>query len=359
MRILRHSCRSVQSGVLVSLIFVCAAASFSQDLGEIARQERARRQEHPLPAEHVYTNDDLQRQHILVPEDRARVLAARTAAANPNAQVAQAPASAPAASAASASPAPAVNVAAAPSVSAPLATNSGAPVSHRAAAIVSAAAIAPGSAVVAPSASVTAEPAPTPLQAILRLVREREVSAREAAAEKRSSFAPRSSETGVAGAPDAPNEAARRESESKLVVSRSAKSTTRRHRLVRARAFDPGVPGIVTVQPGDSLWMLARRYLGRGARWRELAALNDQVLNPNVLHVGEWICLPPADLQNAREKVTPRTRAPAPATRNVVQKIAPKICPHEAGRDRFVVTAEPLGAPLPRGPSLSQCTSTP
>src|SRR5579862_1081205 len=92
MRIAFHWCGGLKSGVLVSLILGCATASFAQDLGEIARQERERKKEQPDRAAYVYTNDDLQRAHILVPEDKARALAAREAATKPEAQVAQTPA---------------------------------------------------------------------------------------------------------------------------------------------------------------------------------------------------------------------------------------------------------------------------
>ncbi len=44
-----------------------------QDLGEIARQERAKKQNNPAPSPtHVYTNEDMQRQQILTPEDQSR-----------------------------------------------------------------------------------------------------------------------------------------------------------------------------------------------------------------------------------------------------------------------------------------------
>ncbi len=48
----------------------------------------------------------------------------------------------------------------------------------------------------------------------------------------------------------------------------------------------------VRVQPGDSLWKLAKRYLARGAQWRQLAALNPEIANPDFIRVGNWIRLP-------------------------------------------------------------------
>jgi nucleoid-associated protein YgaU len=48
----------------------------------------------------------------------------------------------------------------------------------------------------------------------------------------------------------------------------------------------------VRVVGGDSLWKLAQRYLGSGGKWRELAALNPQIVDPRWLQIGEWIRLP-------------------------------------------------------------------
>src|ERR1019366_10009528 len=96
----------LKSGVLVSLVLFSAAASFAQDLGDIARQERERRKEQPPRATYVYTDDDLKRQHILVPEDQARVLATRRSTSTPAVQVSQLPVPAP--------PVPALRVPASP-----------------------------------------------------------------------------------------------------------------------------------------------------------------------------------------------------------------------------------------------------
>src|SRR5580692_4301263 len=81
-----------KTGVLVWLVLFCAGASFAQSLGDIARQERERKKEQLPRATYVYTEDDLKKEHILVPEDQARVLAARRNAFTPAVQVAQLPA---------------------------------------------------------------------------------------------------------------------------------------------------------------------------------------------------------------------------------------------------------------------------
>jgi nucleoid-associated protein YgaU len=70
-------------------VFVVPSAS-AQSLGEIARRERAKKNQ-PSPA-HVYTNDDLQRPQILVPQDRERFEADRKIPASADApQTAAAP----------------------------------------------------------------------------------------------------------------------------------------------------------------------------------------------------------------------------------------------------------------------------
>ncbi|HKW36048.1 MAG TPA: LysM peptidoglycan-binding domain-containing protein [Candidatus Acidoferrum sp.] len=49
---------------------------------------------------------------------------------------------------------------------------------------------------------------------------------------------------------------------------------------------------IVTVQPGDSLWKFAASRLGNGHRWQELLALNPALSDPNALQVGSQIVVP-------------------------------------------------------------------
>jgi nucleoid-associated protein YgaU len=48
----------------------------------------------------------------------------------------------------------------------------------------------------------------------------------------------------------------------------------------------------IRVQPGDSLWKLARRNLGRGVLWTQLRAANPVIADPNRLPVGAELLLP-------------------------------------------------------------------
>jgi hypothetical protein len=59
------------------LSLVLAAPTHSQSLGDIARQERQRKQEQQPSTLHVYDNEDLEGAEILLPEDRERVRASK------------------------------------------------------------------------------------------------------------------------------------------------------------------------------------------------------------------------------------------------------------------------------------------
>jgi nucleoid-associated protein YgaU len=54
----------------------------------------------------------------------------------------------------------------------------------------------------------------------------------------------------------------------------------------------PGASGTVTIQAGDSLWSLSRRYSGRGARWREWLVSNPGLDSPRRLRAGTTLLLP-------------------------------------------------------------------
>jgi len=267
------------SGALVSLILSCAVTSFGQSLGDIARQERERRKEEPPHASYVYTNDDLRRQHILVPEDQARVLAARRSASTPAVQVSQVPA---------------------PGLSVPA---SDLPASGKMGAIV---------------------PTLTPLKTRLDALTE----------DSTNIHLQTQLSTGPVISPVQPNRlllpSTRRKSErpgivTGLVVSPSDLSGQQPHRaIVEREPVDSGMAAVVvTVERGDSLWKLAERYLGKGTRWRELAALNTQISNVDVIRVGEWICLPARNLQTARQTIAPRAPAPGSFVRGGVVITSP------------------------------------
>jgi LysM repeat protein len=59
----------------------------------------------------------------------------------------------------------------------------------------------------------------------------------------------------------------------------------------------------VRVAAGDSLWKIAARVLGNGARWRELAAVNPEISDPNLIRTGEWIRLIANESADSKEVV--------------------------------------------------------
>jgi nucleoid-associated protein YgaU len=65
--------------------------------------------------------------------------------------------------------------------------------------------------------------------------------------------------------------------------------------LVPSREFQQ-----LQVRPGDSLWRMARRYLGDGARWQELLSLNPGLAaHPDSLAAGSTVIVPAAAVSRA------------------------------------------------------------
>lgn len=53
----------------------------------------------------------------------------------------------------------------------------------------------------------------------------------------------------------------------------------------------------VRIQPGDSLWKLARRHLGSGSRWNDLFAANPGISDPNHIQPGTVLVVPTTELR--------------------------------------------------------------
>ena len=48
-----------------------------------------------------------------------------------------------------------------------------------------------------------------------------------------------------------------------------------------------------TVKAGDCLWNIAKKYLGKGSRYTEIAELNkDKIKTPNLIFPGQVLTLP-------------------------------------------------------------------
>jgi LysM repeat protein len=291
----RRQVLRVSAALVFSSIFLGTACQ-AQDVAAAARQSH--REAEAKKEKHVYTEEDLRRPHILTPEDRARVEAKRKQETSP----------------------------AKPKSTEPLDAN--------------------------------ADGAQLPLGDVARRFR-KEKQARQVrpAAPFHLPFSepafaspvlpahPRlvPARPGVFGRPSAPlvmipNGTPRRPSE--VVPAPNLKSAPIRRVDPFAKRFTPSAPApimrapklpavtapnasssaravpladarglrAVTVQPGDSLWKLAERNLGRASRWRELMAVNPDIVDADYVVAGTRIYLPakaPAALRAAKTRVQP------------------------------------------------------
>ncbi|WP_070000049.1 LysM peptidoglycan-binding domain-containing protein [Cellulosilyticum sp. I15G10I2] len=60
---------------------------------------------------------------------------------------------------------------------------------------------------------------------------------------------------------------------------------------VKGNTESPKKPENYTIVKGDTLWGIAKRFLGDGARWIELHKLNATIKNPNLIYPGQVIKL--------------------------------------------------------------------
>lgn len=65
-----------------------------------------------------------------------------------------------------------------------------------------------------------------------------------------------------------------------------------KHPFMKSKAVTkPSQVNTTTVQPGETLWSISSRVHGTGSKWKELAALNPHIRNPNVIFPNETIRL--------------------------------------------------------------------
>jgi nucleoid-associated protein YgaU len=249
--------------LLASLSLHSNLAAQDQNVAEAERQQ-ARKSQQPATPHHVYTDENLKRARILTPEDKKLAEAHRK----------ESPATTPAAK-----KPPAVDATNPPPES--LGEVARRYRKEKAAREAEAAAVkkAPAPFRIELPSSTFAEPKPS-IVPLLRPPSEPSVAApvvvatspasprRSAAPSRVSPFSPRP--TAPAYASPAPS------------VNPSM--------LVPSREFQQ-----LQVRPGDSLWRMARRYLGDGARWRELLTLNrDLAAHPDALAAGSTVIVPAA-----------------------------------------------------------------
>src|SRR5260370_7132327 len=85
-----HLLRLCFAGILfVSCAVFGATKCSAQDVAEAARQERTQKESKQKKTKHVYTEQDLKRDQILTPEDRAQVEAKKNPAVPPAAEKSQ------------------------------------------------------------------------------------------------------------------------------------------------------------------------------------------------------------------------------------------------------------------------------
>ncbi len=244
-----------------------AAQAHAQDVAEAARQARERKAAKENPSQHVYTDDEMRRAKILTPDDNSRAVAAGNVPAAPQEQE-------------TTQPQQAEQSAHAPS-----------------------------------------------LGEVARAYRQEKAArhAEQLAKETGRSHYPMELPTAtlatskpevgpVVGSLRSDELLARRP----LPVAPVAGGNLRVSPFTPRRAVAPTVPSLTSplapmvhllrrekVQPGDSWWKLARRYLGDGARWAELVRLNPgQDANPNQLRSGILVFVPEA-LRTGKEPPGP------------------------------------------------------
>jgi nucleoid-associated protein YgaU len=91
-----------------------------------------------------------------------------------------------------------------------------------------------------------------------------------------------------------------------------------------APSVNPPSANQIHIQPGDSLWKLARRHLGSGSRWSDLLAANPTISDPLHLLPGAVLVVPATEL---RSRVQP-----------------PSITVH-SGDSLWKIAASQLGSP--------------
>ncbi|KAK9735075.1 hypothetical protein RND81_04G182400 [Saponaria officinalis] len=76
-----------------------------------------------------------------------------------------------------------------------------------------------------------------------------------------------------------------------LVANGMGKGNIKNHVMRPKIVSKYPLPAMITSQPGDTLWSISARCCGSGAKWKELAALNPHIRNPNVILYNETVRL--------------------------------------------------------------------
>jgi nucleoid-associated protein YgaU len=279
MKLTNKNRAGIISGIVATVLLSCAGPCFAQNVADAAKVERERRQHSARRSNHVYTNDDLKRKHILVPEDEERALEARRNSASPayDANNSSATPDAPASADGVAPGQPSIN--GAPAIS-----------------------LLPFS---LPQAEAFGEFAPalsSPYFASRNFTRPTAPRVRRAhpilddlliVDLQKNQTLPAAPEFPATPPPTpTPSDATHFAAPAHVHASAASHATT----------LPATQTGTVRVQRGDSLWKLAEQHLGNGTRWHELAELNPEIGDPNVIHVGDSIRLAPQSQETQSAK---------------------------------------------------------
>jgi nucleoid-associated protein YgaU len=324
-----------------------AAPVYGQSLGDLARQERARKQTEAPATTHVYTNEDLARQQILIPQDRDRIQAEKqkltppvapapqstTSEANVNPQPNATTPNATSNTNANANSIAIVDDKPNPSASASANAsqnekqNTIATAQPNLNATPSPSTSANATASVDPFSDPNVDPNALPLGDIARHYRALKAARQQQESQATAARHPLPTAPVLAD-PIFVQPAPRRDLQPRPAVPLGAMMPPTALRVIKAEAapeiryghartstipeaekLAPPMPlatqiaapirvrhdlrvQSVRVQTGDTLWTLARKYLGRGTDWALLAARNPQVADPTRLEVGTLLNLP-------------------------------------------------------------------
>jgi len=221
-------------GLLFSIFLISASSSLAQSLGEVAREEREKREEQSRRPR-VYTNEDLSRPRILIRDEEQQESAAASAETE--------------------------NLSPSPSGM----TSASEPKS--------------------PEPFNIIWPSDVPLGDVARFYRrQREL---EIAREQRLEFTVR--ELPVLDLDFLlPSPLASPDFSDQLLAPPSIPEP------VWTKAMMPQAADPVRVQAGDTLWKIAARHLGEGRDWRKIADANPELKNPNMIQAGQVLRLPGA-----------------------------------------------------------------
>jgi nucleoid-associated protein YgaU len=282
---------------LLGLLSLFAAApAHSQSLGDIARQERQRKQEQPPPpATHVYDNDDLARRQILLPEDKARIEASKQEAKPADSK----PAVVTASGEVKTDAVPLGDVARQERQRKQIQT-------PRAPHVYSNADLARPQILLpedrerfeASRQKVTLVPGEPAVQSA---VNDLEKSAEPLGDVARRYRALEEVRKSLEAHPGAPLTDLKTPALAYPAFSRWSEGDFTQAASPRTAKMKKGPPGEaiasadlsgsgrIRIRAGDTLWKLARSYLGRGRDWPALAAENPQLIDPARLRVGTWL----------------------------------------------------------------------